>query len=679
MSARLSFFAELKRRNVYKVGAMYAVAGWLLVQIVTQVFPIFDISAFVQRLIVLAIVAGFPVALVLSWIYELTPQGIVKTDEVDAGASITPQTGQRLNRAIIGVLSLAVLVLLAQLLWPRLHADSTESSAAADRSIAVLPFANLSSDADNAYFADGIQDEVLTRLAKVGALKVISRTSTLQYATRPTRLKEIGEQLGVANIVEGSVQKSGNSVRINVQLIRAATDEHLWAERYDRKLDDVFGVQGEVAAAIADALKARLSPTEQREIAAQSTRNAEAYQAYLRGLSFSRRADDFRRNTQQAIAHFSEAVRLDPEFAAAWAMLSQTYGYAYWNFDPSDANRQAARDARDAAVRLDPQSLETVKTQGLYVYWIERDYANARRIFERIRAQQPNDNIATLALAAIARRQGRWADSLALWQQAIDLDPRNMFCITDATSTAVSVRDIATAQRWVEQGMAIEPRNTGLVAVRVALLQLRGETDEAQAALDSVSIATGDDMLVFAAVYNALLQRRYQAAADLLTEQLGKPAELGTSGPSYQATLADLLVRLGKPEQARALFERAREAAIAAWREQPDNPGFATTLSFIEAGLGHRQEALDLVRAAAELLPPSRDAYVGPTIEEQLVRLQVRFGDYDAAIAGLRHLLSISYGGPPLTAATLKLDPDFDALRGDPRFQALVAGAVTQP
>src|SRR5579863_9033964 len=252
-----SFFKELRRRNVYKVGAMYAVAGWLVVQVATQVLPVFDVSALAQRIIVLIIVAGFPVALVLSWIYELTPQGIVKTDEVAADESITRHTGQKLNFVIIGVLGLAVLFLIVQRYVLPKSVDA--GAAITDKSVAVLPFANLSDDKANAYFAEGIQDEILTRLAKVGALKVISRTSTQHYASSPNNLPEIAKQLGVANILEGSVQKVGEAVHINVQLIRAATDDHLWAEIYNRKLDDIFGVEGEVAGAIAEQLNAKLS------------------------------------------------------------------------------------------------------------------------------------------------------------------------------------------------------------------------------------------------------------------------------------------------------------------------------------------------------------------------------------------------------------------------------------
>ena len=324
-----SFLRELQRRNVYKVGAMYAVGGWLVVQVATQVLPLFDVSALALRLIVLAIVAGFPIALVVAWVYEVTPQGIVRTAEVAPEQSIARHTGQKLNYVIIGVLVLAVAFLLVQrYVLPRKGADAGASIP--DKSVAVLPFENLSDEKSSAYFASGIQDEILTRLAKIGALKVISRTSTQHYASSPANLPEIARQLGVANILEGSVQKAGDAVHINVQLIRAATDDHLWAEVYNRKLDDIFGVEAEVAGAIADTLNAKLSGAEKAAVEKRPTENPAAYDAYLRALALSTAGYDFA-TTRKVSAAFAEAVRLDPDFALAWAQLAMNNGYLYFN------------------------------------------------------------------------------------------------------------------------------------------------------------------------------------------------------------------------------------------------------------------------------------------------------------------------------------------------------------
>jgi TolB-like protein len=355
---------------------MYAVGGWLLVQIVTQVFPVFEISALVQRAIVLMIVAGFPIALVLSWVYELTPEGIVRTGDVQPDESITQRTGQRLNYVIIGILAIAVAFLLAQryLFPPRVNATLAEVP---EKSIAVLPFANLSEDKANEFFAEGIQDEILTRLAKIGALKVISRTSTQHYASSPNNLPEIAKQLGVANILEGSVQKAGDAVHINVQLIRASTDDHLWAEIYNRKLTDIFGMQGEVANAIALTLNAKLSGTEQAAVSNRATENLASYEAFLRGRSLNLKGYDYNVARQTADA-YAEAVRLDPQFAQAWSYLAMSAGYLYFNnIDRERFSSEFVKHAADTALALQPNSSEAQLAQGDFRYHVLRDVSGA--------------------------------------------------------------------------------------------------------------------------------------------------------------------------------------------------------------------------------------------------------------------------------------------------------------
>src|SRR3954466_13603625 len=319
------FFSELKRRNVYKVAAAYAVVGWLLLQGASIILPTFEAPSWTMKVLIAALAIGFPVAVVLAWVFELTPQGLVRSDQIVRHESIPRRTGRKLDYLIIGVLMIVITLLITD----RLRRSSLSNSAAG-KSIAVLPFENLSRDPDNAYFADGIQDEILTRLAKIAALKVISRTSTQKYKSAPENLRQIGKELGVANLLEGSVQKIANSTHINVQLIRVATDEHLWAESYSRKLDDVFAVEGEVATAIADQLKATLTGAEEKAVKEKPTQNVAAYEAYLRGVAIEQTRFGYDAFVEAA-RNYAEAVQLDPSFALAWSRLTILRSFLFSN------------------------------------------------------------------------------------------------------------------------------------------------------------------------------------------------------------------------------------------------------------------------------------------------------------------------------------------------------------
>jgi TolB-like protein len=334
-----NFFSELKRRNVYKVAAAYAVVAWLLVQITTQVFPLFEIPNWATRLVVLLMVIGFPFAVALAWAFELTPEGLKRTEDVDPGKSITHLTRRKLDFLIIAVLLVVIAVLIVQRLPPK---SSRDSSNVSEKSIAILPFENRSEDKANAYFADGIQDEILTRLSKIADLKVISRTSTQHYKSAPENLPEIAKQLRVAHILEGSVQKSGDSVRVNVQLIKAANDSHLWADSFDRKLTDIFSVETDIAKAVADQLRAKLSGREEQVIAAKPTNNIDAYDAYLRGIAFYTRSTYSDQAMAKAVTFFERAVQLDANFAQAWARLSRANAFLYFRQGDRTASRREA-------------------------------------------------------------------------------------------------------------------------------------------------------------------------------------------------------------------------------------------------------------------------------------------------------------------------------------------------
>ncbi|HEY8834988.1 MAG TPA: tetratricopeptide repeat protein, partial [Chthoniobacterales bacterium] len=586
--------------------------------------------------------------------------------------SIAPQTARRMDRMIIVVLLLALGYFTVDkfLLAPRRAAAPGElSSTASSKSIAVLPFENLSSDKENAYFADGIQDEILTRLSKIAALKVISRTSTQKYKSAPDNLREIGQQLGVANLLEGSVQKIGNAAHINVQLIRVATDEHLWAESYNRKLDDIFAVEGEVATAIADQLNAKLTGSEKESLTIKPTSNPLAYDAYLRGLAFQGRVDGIQINIKKSIDAFEEAARLDPQFALAWAQLVRQDGLAYINFDGTPQRREAAHLALENAVRLAPNLAETQLAEGFYQYFFERNYEAARSRYLAVRQRFPNNAFVAEYLGAVARRQGQWEQSHQFYQEAIELDPRNVFLLGDAFLTDAGMRDIVSARKLLERARNLSPQNSTIIAMLATTYQMTGDIAQAQALLDGVTPADVDDWYVQVMSSNATFLRKYEPALAMLKAQLSKPEALEGSLGSFLGNFADLERNAGQTDAAAQTYEQARLSFETVLREQTDNAGLISGLAWTEACLGHKDKALDLARRAIALA--SKNAYSGPGYEETLARIEAHFGDKDNAIAALQRLLSIPYNPPPVTPALLRIDPDWDNLRDDPRFQKL--------
>src|SRR6266404_5117461 len=516
-----NFFGELKRRNVYKVAIAYAVVAWLLIQIATQVFPFFEIPNWAVRLVVLLLVIGFPIALILAWAFEITPEGIKRAEDVDLSQSITRRTGRKLDFLIIAVLLLVIAVFAYQRFGPGQKVAVVTS----EKSIAVLPFENRSEDKANAYFADGIQDEILTRLAKIADLKVISRTSTQHYKSAPENLPAIAKQLGVAHIVEGSVQKSGDSVRVNVQLIKAANDSHLWADTFDRKLTDIFSVESEVAKAIADQLSAKLTGQEEQIIAAKPTDNLEAYDAYLRGLAYTLKAALTPANTLAAQKYLKEAVRLDPKFALAWALLSYTdaYGYITASLPPTVALREEARQAAETALTLQPKLGEAVLAKGEYYYACLKDYDTAVRYFEQARQFLPNSSQIPESLAYVARRRGQWDKSEAYFNEAERLDPRNVNILTQHALSYQALRRFPEALRKFDQVLNITPDDVDLIASKAAIAQAQGDLPRASAILAPLRPAADLSQALETQVYQAILERRPAPVIPRLKEILAKP------------------------------------------------------------------------------------------------------------------------------------------------------------
>src|SRR5438046_1667363 len=393
-----------------------------------------------------------------------------------------------------------------------------------EKSIAVLPFENLSAEKSNAYFADGIQDEILTRLSKIADLKVISRTSTQRYKKKPQKLSEIANQLGVANLLEGSVQKTNDQVRVNVQLIRAADDSHLWAETFDRKLTDIFSVESEVAKAIADKLQAKLTGQEEQVIAARPTDNPEAYDAYLRGLAYTLKTGDSPANHLGAQRYLKEAVRLDPKFALSWALLSyvDALGYLTLTLQPTVALREEARQAAEIAFSLQPNLGEAVVAKGYYHYACLRDYDNAVRYFEQARQFLPNSSRIPELLAYVARRQGQWDRSDAYFTEAERLDPRNVNLLTEGAINDLCLRRFPEALRKFDEVLDIMPDDVDTLATKAAIAQARGDLPRAASLLASLHPGADDTQALEAQVYQAILERRPEQNISQLNDVLAR-------------------------------------------------------------------------------------------------------------------------------------------------------------
>jgi TolB-like protein/Tfp pilus assembly protein PilF len=542
---------------------------------------------------------------------------------------------------------------------------SRTSESISQKSIAVLPFENLSRDPDNAYFAQGIQEEILTRLAKIADLKVISRTSTRHYETAPENLAEIAKQLGVAHILEGSVQKSGDAVRVNVQLIKAANDSHLWAETYDRKLTDVFRVESEIAKGIAESLQAKLTSREEQALAVKSTSNPEAYDAYLRGLAFEARS------IYEAIRFYERAVQLDPNFAIAWARLSR----ADASLTPT-ARRDAAKRALESAQKLQPNAPETLLALGYYQYWVLRDYGSAKTTFERVTKMLPGSSEVPMALGLIARREGNWDQSITYSEQALVLDPRNLELLISAAQTYAMLRQFPTALKLYDRALDITPNDPDLMAAKAGIYQAHGNLQEAARFLSGINEQTRSFATFGIKIIQLKLERNYGEAIRLMQARLAQfhfTSQFEKAG--HQLDLAFMQRLSGDTAGAKITVEQARNTLEPLCRDQPDNSLLTAQLSGAYAVLGEKDSALREAERAIMLRPRDEDAMIGPSLEENLAFIQTLFGENSRAISTLTQLLRTPYSSwlyrNSITPALLRLDPIWDPLRGDPAFQKL--------
>jgi serine/threonine-protein kinase len=654
------FFEELQRRKVYRVAAAYIIAAGFIIQIGSAVFPAWELPNWTLRLVVVLLLAGFPVALILAWAYDVTPQGIQATPA-------SPGTHRRRNIIALTAIGLAISAVSGFFLFPR------ASGRIVEKSIAVLPFQSLSDEKANAYFADGIQDDILTNLSKIGDLKVISRMSVMSYRGDALRnAREIGKALGVGALLEGSVRRAGNRVRVSVQLIDANNDEHIWAEDYDRDLTDVFAIQTDLAQKIASALQAKLSPDEKERLDRRPTKDSDAYLLYIQAHDYANRPDRLRETSLKAEELFEQAIKLDPKFAAAFAGLSMVQSWMYHESEPTPAHREKARLNANEALRLQPDLPEGHLALGYSYYYGDRDYGRALTEFEIAKRDLPNEADAYVAIAAIQRRQGKWAESNANFEKAASLDPKNANVLFNFGFNYWAQRDFQTADKILDRAIAADPQSVAAHGMKSALaIAWKGDVTFAENQLSLVPPGFDPDGLVTSARVGVLtLQRKFAEALQMTQQFRGETLSYPEKGPCPKAALEGSLYLLqGDKERAHAAFEQARPVAERLVREAPNDPARHAHLGAVLAGLGRKEDAINEGKKAVELLPESEDAFAGPQATAALAEIYAWVGERDEAFHLLDHLLTVPNG---LTVPTLKLDPTWDLLRNDPRFQALI-------
>ena len=550
-----------------------------------------------------------------------------------------------------------------------------KSPAPLEKSIAVLPFQNLSDNKENAYFAGGIQDDVLTNLAKIGDLKVISRTSVMQYEANPRPVREIGKELGVAFVLEGSVPRSGNRMRLNVQLINATTDEHVWAEDFDRELTDVFAIQSDLAFQIASTLHTKLSAEEKTRLQQRPTENPEAYLIYLQAQDrLTRPQSD--KELEKIADLYAKAVQLDPTFALAFARLSYVEGTRYQgtgDFSVLERSRAAA----DEALRLQPALPEAHLALGYFYYRGSRDYDRALQELGIAKAGLPNDPEILLVIGSIERRQGKWSQSTADLEKAASINPKSAFLWTNVAINHQSMRNYSSAEKAFERGIAADPNFFMNQCLRARLdIDWKGETDRMERLLNQIPENSGTDGNVTLARFQLkILQRRYVDALEVLRKSPTDRFSEWRGGALLPKSvlLAQAYQYLNDKAEARTCFEEAKRLIETAIKENPLDASRHALLGQIYAGLGRENDAIREGKRAVELLPEMKDALDGPVMSLALAQIYTIVGDLDSAIPLLEHSL-VTPGG--ITLPALRLDPVWDPLRKHPLFKQIVATII---
>jgi TolB-like protein/Flp pilus assembly protein TadD len=701
----MSLFNELRRRNVIRMAGLYLVGAWLVTQVAGTVLPMFGAPAWMPRSVVVLLLIGFIPALIFAWVFELTPDGIKRDAEVPPEQSIAPQTARRMEHMIVVLLLLAVAYFgfdkfvlapkreAAAVVAAEGRSHGADAAAAVKgvhaKSIAVLPFENLSEDKANGFFADGIQDQILTGLAKIGDLKVISRTSTLKYASRPENLSQIARELGVEHILEGSVQRVGNQVRINVQLIEAATDSHLWAETYDRSLEDIFAVETEVAQKIAESLAANLSRGELAALTQKPTEVPAAYEAYLKARAYNANVVQTRQQADLILDGYREAVRLDPNFALAWAQLARECFRTGWvGLDASGKLQAEGVQALARTTELAPDSPQTAIARGVYMYYVKRDFVGALAIMDSLKPALKNDFNVWMWAGYLSRRVGKFDQSLADFERAHELSPNDSNVAYHLAVTSIVSGDCKRGVKALDEALALAPDNTHAVAMKMQCAWFEGDLPRAASYLQAADARL--PVVQGLRGVQLLMQRDYPAAiTQLRRASVGEddtlidaffdgylPARL-----EYKLQLALAEQRAGNKSEAQALYRQVKEEANAALATHPDNryveTGWHAALGLALAGLGEREAATAHARQVMELVPESADHLEGPGWTYYTARIHALNGDAAHALPIIRHLLGTMTA--LLSVHNLRFDPAWDDIRDDPGFKALLAAPAKAP
>jgi len=665
------FFAELKRRNVYKVAVAYIVAGWALAQGVAQVLPVFNIPNGFIRLFVVLIIIGFPIALIFAWAFEITPQGIKRAEDVDLSK---PHT---IHGPWIYIVLVGAAVSISLFFLGRYTAPNRITSAAENKSIAVLPFATLSDDRNDAYFAGGVQDQILTNLAKVSDLRVISHTSVRQYKTGAERnIREIGRQLGVGYIVEGSVQRARDRLRINAELIDAHTDSHIWAETYDRTAADLFAIQSELAQSIVTQLKTKLSPEQKAAIEERPTQDLDAFESYLQAktvIDSYVNATDVRAAILQSLRSLDDAITRDPNFVSAYCYIARANDLLYFfDLDPTPERVTLAEAAVNNALRLRPDSAEAHFARADYLFRCRRDYDRALEELAIARPGLPNSSPFLILSGYINRRRNNFPQAERDFSTAFAIDPRNPNAYNLLADTYVLERRLAEAVQVADNVLAAGETVPIVYYRRASSIQSGtgdiGPLRDVLTKYPDMEFAGGQTPT---RVWISMLDRDYARAEKFLADSPRKDfqdIDFSFYFPKswYEAMIAR---EKGDAAKATAAFRECREILAQRLVVKPEHARTIAVLAQVDANLGQKDLAVSEAQHAIDLMPTSKDIYDGALVLEGLAQVYTWTGDRDRAVETLQKLMAMpgytNYG-------RLKLHPLWAPLRGDPRFEKIV-------